>query len=422
MATRFWQPRAASRAQFQTTAGIDILDTTYTAIRSTIGGATITGTVGANWGEAVDNFFLAVLLGHPYFDVITWSREDYNSGGTDYAKLTAIAKTAGVPFGATLEQWDGSAWSLLAWDSSATIFPTGKTFFDNTENWSGGTLPTTGDDVYFTESDISCCYGFTGSMVLLNSIIIDKSYSGLIGLNPNAFARSEDGRSTTDRISEYRAIYPLIKADLILTIGIGRGSGSGRINIATGGTAAKISIYDTATRATDTNRAAVTLWNMNDPLNVFVYNAPGGVELKDNSDCGTITVNATDPRTWIKAKRAASVKVLAGNAEVGAVGTSMTGEIYEGTLKITGTGTAATIDMKGSGRLKLNNQPSSGNAVTRLNIYAGILDLMERLTDADLGSVYFYGSTKNYEIRAPFDGCFNPAATHIEDGINWIIN
>ena len=54
-------------------------------------------------------------------------------------------------------------------------------------NWSGSTVPVTGDTVYFENCDVDCLYGIDQSAVTLAAMRVEKTYTGEIGLpNQNA--------------------------------------------------------------------------------------------------------------------------------------------------------------------------------------------------------------------------------------------
>jgi hypothetical protein len=414
MAINRWKPKATNVKQFNQSAGIDKTDTTYTRVRATISGTTVSGGTGATFEEAIDNFLVNVAaINHPYFDVIAW---DVYIDPIDKASVTAESTTAGNPFTATLERWNGSAWVSLAWDAGETIDATGVNHYDDPINWSLGAIPVATDEIIFADTETSCCFGF--SFDLFNDISIDASFTGALGLNPNGFSTTPDGKTVDYTVAEYRATYFTAKTDSTIKIGDGVGNGSGRINIHCPGCVPDIKILQTANQALDRNRAAINITGINTAgITCSIYDAPGGVDIISNSEPVELTQRATNPRTWSKVYSVTDAVIFGGWSEIDA-STATTVTVYAGDVTVAGESIFATLTLRG-GICHLNNEPTSGNTLTRLNIYGGKLDLTQRISDADIVAAHYYAQTGEYKIEAPYEGCYNPAGNTIEDAINW---
>lgn len=119
---------------------------------------------------------------------------------------------------------------------SQAVAPTGPNWWNEPENWSTGSNPANGDDVWFELSDVDCLYGIDQlSTVTLASLHMAQSYSGKIGLPVY-----------TGLYYEYRPTYLAVGASSVL-VGEGEGSGSGRIKLDTGSVQTNLVLIDGGT-------------------------------------------------------------------------------------------------------------------------------------------------------------------------------
>jgi hypothetical protein len=110
---------------------------------------------------------------------------------------------------------------------------TGPNFWDNLDNWDTGAAPTSADDVYVDNTDISILYNIDWANTIPSNfatLFIGQNFTGQIGL-PN---RNSSGY--VEYRQQYLQVYPTV-----VTIGRGDGGGSGRIKLdggaqVTGGT------------------------------------------------------------------------------------------------------------------------------------------------------------------------------------------
>lgn len=104
---------------------------------------------------------------------------------------------------------------------------TGPEFWDDIDNFSAGSLPAAGEDIFADNTTVSIRYGLDASAVALLSFTQAQNFTGDIGLPE----RNKNG------YQEYRGKYLQIRATTML-FGNGPGTGSRRIKIDSGSAAA----------------------------------------------------------------------------------------------------------------------------------------------------------------------------------------
>jgi len=275
MATRRWLGTAQNIAQVDTITAANTWATNDTA-SITIGAVTITVTIGtavattdvvaavaaAVNGDAVVGDETRNTTGnlHPEFSWITAT----TSGST----CILTGDTAGRPFTASE---DSSTAGDGTWVLANTTTATGRNWWTNTANWSGGSLPADGDTIVFDKGSVSCLYGLDISATAHGTSLcyIDRTYSGDIGLS----ATNSDTVGAT--YSEYNDQY--LKTSMGgFIIGQGSGSGSGLIRIDHDGDACDISVHYTGT-STETGKPACIFAN-NDGGTVEVFGGDVGID------------------------------------------------------------------------------------------------------------------------------------------------
>ncbi len=127
-----------------------------------------------------------------------------NFGGQEIAEWTEVVasasgsvltlkSTAGVPVTITCTQNTGGGRDGAIEGATDGVFQagttvtaaTGKHFFNNADNWEGGSLPSAGDTLLFDQGAVDVLYGLNETSVINNlSIIRTNGYSGNIGLLP----------------------------------------------------------------------------------------------------------------------------------------------------------------------------------------------------------------------------------------------
>lgn len=212
MAVNRWLGRAKAVAQVETiTIGgtIAALDT-FTV---TINGKSIT-IAATNTSAATTAGLLADALNAETapaeFAEVTWA--------ADGATVVGTCDTAGLPFEITTT--DSSGASTIG--RATTTAATGPNHWDNVNNWSAGTAPAAGEEVYIDNSAVSILHALNQSGVALDELRIASSFTGTIGLP----ATNSGG------YPEYRLTHLDIDT-VLLQVGYGAGTGSGRIKLST---------------------------------------------------------------------------------------------------------------------------------------------------------------------------------------------
>ena len=103
------------------------------------------------------------------------------SAAASGAVVTIKHNTAGVPFSLSVSATTAGSGTTTAATAGAA---TGRHFASNADNWSGASLPASGDTIRFDNGDVSCFYGldhFRNNAVDIN-LIVTTDYLGKIGL------------------------------------------------------------------------------------------------------------------------------------------------------------------------------------------------------------------------------------------------
>lgn len=169
MATKIWTGSAKAIAQVtRVTFSAYTSGVTYTI---TCNGKDVSFEATASNEDNVVDGLVAALQSttEPEFAEFTASNEAA-------AGITLTGNTLGIPFTVTAST-DGVPTATINSDVSAT----GPNFFDNGDNWSGGTVPVAADDLVFESSSVSCLYNIV-STTNYGDLTIDSSYTGEIGL------------------------------------------------------------------------------------------------------------------------------------------------------------------------------------------------------------------------------------------------
>jgi hypothetical protein len=261
MATRRWLGTAQNIAQVDTITAALTWATGDTA-SITIGAVTITVTVGT--AAATTNVVAAMtaavngaaLVGdetrnttgdlHPEFSWITAS----TSGST----CILTADVAGRPFTATVASVTAGTGT---WVLANTTAATGKNYWTNADNWSGGAVPINNDVIVFDTGSVSCLYGIDQSATVYTGSVlrVEASYTGQIGLSET------NSDVVGSAYSEYRDTY--LDSDWAsVIIGEGTGAGSSLLRIGCDGASTTVNIFKTAA-TTETGKAACIVTNIN---------------------------------------------------------------------------------------------------------------------------------------------------------------
>lgn len=240
MAIRRWLGAAQAVGQVSTVTigGTIVANDTFTI---TIGGTSVTIIVasGATGLAAVANALADACQASTapvQFTDVSFSVAD--------AVITCSSVDKGKPFTIAVSKVSTSGTITLATPTAAT----GPNHWNNTANWSGSTLPATGDTAILQQSSVDILYGLAQSAVQLAELIIDASFEGRVGLADQADAG----------YWEYRAKYLAIGATKVL-IGQGTGRASDRIRLDLGNNASTVIVTNTARSRSQNDESAVSL-------------------------------------------------------------------------------------------------------------------------------------------------------------------
>lgn len=374
MATVYWEPKAVAVALVGTiqVTGFDAA-TTYTV---TIGGVAISVPGNTDVNTTASDLQAALAAStHPYFAAITWTVS------TD--TVTGTAGTAGTDH-FPVSSVTGGTGTIGAWTVSTAV--TGPNFWSEAENWSGGAVPVSTDDVIFRDSAIPVCWGLAQDTVALTSLRIDQSYTGRIGLRIDTFATSADSVTSDATVPEYRQIYLDIEyddLDIGQHLGPGAPTGSPRLYIDNDKAGASETRVHNSSASGDGSKPAILLLYTNSGADVEIRNAPGGVGIAkglpdETATLGDITITDTTASSRVYVGDGATYTNYTQRGGVNRIESAATITLVEvrgGELDIDGQDyLITTLTMRG-GICRDRHDNSGGNEWTTINQEAGSLDL-----------------------------------------------
>lgn len=330
MANNSWRGDAIAIAQVTTvTIGTYDATTTYTI---TINGKNISqiGTGGTATTTATALLALLQATTVPQeFKEMTWT--------SAAAVITGTAVTAGKPF--TLSTSVSGGTGTIS--NSTTTTSSGPNDASIAANWSTGSLPATGDNVYFDAGSSDCKYGLTAlSAVNPANVYVLSGFTGNIGL-PRI---NSDNTSAT--YFEYRQQY----------LQFGGGAGAMVFTINGGGGRIKFDC-----------QAAQATWNVTTTGQRADSSVPT-LLLKGTSASNALNISKGDCAVAFYGTESATLATLNSGYQ-----TSVTGDVslYLGEgVTITG----CTIVQTG-GSIEFESPGTSGGSISSLTIYAGTFQI-----------------------------------------------
>jgi hypothetical protein len=208
----------------------------------TIGNKTLTVTAGSTTAATVAGNIvtawnaLTQTQAPEFFEIVA----AYTTGGS----FTLTAKTAGKPFTVTLTttEADGGAADNQTFTISHTVVNSGPQDASTPANYSGGALPSSGDTLVFENSTNPVLYGLSAlAAVTLAALHVKQSFTGTIGLPRN------NGSGSTSYL-EYRPSYLQVGAT-VWDVGLGDGSGAGRLKFDFGSVQFTGSVFNSGSQA-----------------------------------------------------------------------------------------------------------------------------------------------------------------------------
>lgn len=342
MATRTWTGNAAATYDVWTGTVANTWATNDTAT-VTINGKTMTITIGSLTSTAdVATTVKQAFNGETLTDTTaTVSPSIASNTLPEFGELTATvsgsvvtftADTAGVPHTITMGETTAGSGTLTGAHATTA---TGPNYWDNTDNWAEGAVPTTGDDVYI-DRPVSILYALDNNADTLQSMLISErftasSYIGLPFRNANGY-------------EEYREDYLKVSITTLNVYGK-----SGRIKINVGSVQTAVNVYSTGATA-ETDRSAFQLLGTNSSNVVNVYG--GDVGIARNS--GEVSTVATLKQTGgtLVCGSGVTLTNVTGTGGTLSVGSSTTTLIKEaGTLVVNGGTQTALTFLGGTGTI-----------------------------------------------------------------------
>lgn len=388
MATRVWEGQSAAVAQesrVQVTA-YDAASQYQILVNNEI---ICTASGGGNAESIVAQLSNAwnAVTGNPYAATIT------TNDNVTYLEFTA--DVAGNPYTFTTNVTGGSGTFGSVSDTVSNKSPYD---WDNAENWSGNTVPVSTDDVVFRDSSVPVFWGLDQSSVTLSSLVIEASYTGVIGLNQRVFVTGGTGTTSSVR-PEYRDDYLDIGWDecrIGETNGPGDPAGSGRLKLDNPKAGSSTTtIYSNSAGGSDANLPNVRLLLAHASADVIIRECAGGVgiAIDDPAETSTVgTVSISDQTTATRCFIGAGTTLTTftqqgGDNELRAAANVTTVNVLDGLLAIEGSDyTVTTLNAEG-GTVFPNNTPTGGNAITTVNIDGGTVDARRSLEARTWGTV-----------------------------------
>lgn len=360
------------------------------------------------------------------------------SGSVVYIKNRRTADY-GKPFQAWLtvtESTAGSGTATLASVQAAT----GPNFFDNADNWKGGSVPADGDTAIFANSSVDCCYNMPKAATYTRALNIDvyNSYKGRIGL-PAINANNTNATYYEYRPREFVSLGASGATTYTVRIGLGDGEGPKLVNIALLGSYASTSTFDidcNGKPSANATEKVVNVRNVADTTKPAVLTVRRGSVAAGTPTAGgswgtvnvagragqlgdvdvsifnvrtSTTVNQVGGRVQFEQDTTASWSgtVTINGGELIAVGLPpQTLSITDGVFGYTGpTGkTIATGTFYRNGALDLSASPNS-LTFTDMNLYAGwkLIDPGKKLTQTNAAATF----GKLSEVAANMDAGLN---------------
>ena len=291
------------------------------------------------------------------------------------------ADTAGIPFTVTGSTTDGDASNTQTLTVNTTVAASGPNLVDLAANWSTAAAPANTDDIVFEHSDVDCLYNLDAlAAIIVNSLTINQSYTGKIGL-----ARMND----SDYL-EYRPTSLNLGSNTV-TIGLGDGQGSGRINLDAAASNTAVTIYNSGSALED-GIPAILLEDTGAAAIVNIYKGDVGIAFlagetasvatlrvgyveNQQADaivtCGSGTTLTTIVKTGGSLDIRSNVTTItqdAGDLTIGGAATVTTLNLNAGTLYDQSTGTFATVNVLGGAVYDLRRSLAA-KTITQLNLY-----------------------------------------------------
>jgi hypothetical protein len=381
MATRTWRGDAANTAQVSTLTPANVI--IGDQFVSTINGKSITFTATAN---TVANVTAGV---NTAWNASTIEELAEITSLDSTTVITLTHDTAGVPFVVTATTANGGGANTETFVFANTTAASGPNIAGIAANWSGATLPANTDTVVFEYSDSDCWYRLDElAAIVVDVLKVTQSFMGDLGL-PRTNA--------TNGYIEYRATYFEVGANTC-TIGLGEGTGSGRIKLDLCNSTCAVSIYNSGSAA-ETGIPAILLRDLGANSTCTVLKGDVGIAYFAEETATVLTLNVGyidnvtgDADVYCGSGVTLTTVVKSGgNLVLNSNLTTLTQDA--GTTTIQGAATATTINLRG-GTLY---DRSTGTYTTLTILGDGIYDHRGSLSAKTITNLTMYKGAQFYD-------------------------
>jgi len=262
----------------------------------------------------------------------------------DGTKVTLTANTPGTPFTVSVSTTNGGGADT---QSLAVATPTpsaGPHHWDTPENWSGGTVPASGDDVFLEDTDIAIRFGLEQSAVALAALHISGNYTGEIGLARTNADRAGDYAEYRPRFLQIGAARLEIGGEAnVLSGGV---DGSGRLQIDTGAAATDVIVRSTGVAA-EVDLPALQWIGAHASNTLTVFAGSVGVAVEGGDTAQLATLRQSGGKVRIGAGVTISTVERTGGGSLAIASGVTTFNQSGGATTILGSGSVATMNLDG---------------------------------------------------------------------------
>lgn len=397
MAANYWLGVAPEVAQVESgaIASVDATpaNNTFTVTvggsSESVAGDTNTDTTAGNLRTALQNSTKKEIA------QITW-------GGTA-SNITATSKIAGLPIVATLSVSGAGSGSITQFSNTT---PNSSPYdWTVADNWSLGTVPASGDEVYIDKPSAKILW-LPSAAVTIDELHVRGNAT--IGLKSETLANAADASAEDTGAPEYRTDYLKVSCALVKIgqrVGPGAAQGSPRCKIDNSATAASSTeIFDTAQQATESDLPCVRLLFNDADADLFIRSARGGVGVAvdqpgETATLGTISISDASnvSRVWTgDGVTMTKFEASGGVTQLEAAATIATVDIEGGDLTVEGAQQITTLTVDG-GEVTLNNRGASNVAAATLTQNGGIVNLQENTRPVTITTYNFNEGTRRID-------------------------
>lgn len=315
-------------------------------------------------------------IAHPYFTPVV------ASAATDTVTLTG---PAGMPFTVTSSVTGGTGTIGAVTEGTAA---TGPYHWDESDNWSGGSVPAASDNVFITRPGSKVLWALDQNTLALTDIHVRDDLT--VGLRADRVATVADAATVDATAPEYRQTYLKLQWDTTHIgewLGQGSATGPGRCKMHNSKAGASTTtVHNTNPSSTDgENFPAVRLLFDNSGADVFVRFAQAGVGIAADVPTETATIGdvvVTDATTSSKVIIGNGVtltthKQSGGDVVLGAAANITTVTMDGGRLLTRGDYTVTTATVS-AGTLTVGHKQSTGAVIfTTLNQDGGSVSFFD---------------------------------------------